>query len=94
VRSDVPLDLLVAAMEAIGPLTGTEQSGFDFTIYTGDLTAHDPDNSYSRFVFSHFVYEMLMLPDRAYVEYEEVKSILIRSGCAFMTASRCWPTTC
>ncbi|KAG2753989.1 Metallo-dependent phosphatase [Suillus brevipes Sb2] len=53
---DVPLDLLVAAMEAIGPLTGTEQSGFDFTIYTGDLTAHDPDNSYSR----------------AYVEYEEV----------------------
>ncbi|KAG1747527.1 sphingomyelin phosphodiesterase [Suillus occidentalis] len=36
---DVPLDLLVAAMEAIGPLTGTEQSGFDFTIYTGKVNS-------------------------------------------------------
>ncbi|KAG1879787.1 sphingomyelin phosphodiesterase [Suillus subluteus] len=53
---DSPLDLMAAAMEAIGPLTGTEQSGFNFSIFTGDLTAHDSDNQYSR----------------AYVEYEEV----------------------
>lgn len=53
---DTPLDLMAAAMGAIGPLTGTEQGGFNFSIFTGDLTAHDPDNQYSR----------------AYVEYEEV----------------------
>ncbi|KAG0703316.1 sphingomyelin phosphodiesterase [Suillus ampliporus] len=55
---DVPLDLMLAAMQAIGPLTGTEECGFDFSIFTGDLTAHDPDNQYSR----------------AYVEYAEVLS--------------------
>ncbi|KAG1817992.1 sphingomyelin phosphodiesterase [Suillus subaureus] len=47
---DSPLDLMAAAMESIGPLTGTEQSGFNFSLFTGDLTAHDSDNQYSRFV--------------------------------------------
>ncbi|KAG0703315.1 sphingomyelin phosphodiesterase [Suillus ampliporus] len=55
---DVPVDLMLAAMQAIGPLAGTEESGFDFSIFTGDLTSHDPDNQYSR----------------AYVEYAEVLS--------------------
>jgi hypothetical protein len=53
---DTPLDLMAAAMQAIGPITGTEGGGFNFSLFTGDLTAHDPDNQYSR----------------AFVEYEEV----------------------
>ncbi|KIJ63465.1 hypothetical protein HYDPIDRAFT_188300 [Hydnomerulius pinastri MD-312] len=53
---DTPLSLMVSAMEAVAPLTGTEETGFDFSIFTGDLTAHDNDNQYSR----------------AYVEYAEV----------------------
>ncbi|KAF8204403.1 Metallo-dependent phosphatase [Mycena galopus ATCC 62051] len=52
---DSPISLVTAAMEAIPPLTGTEGSGFDFTVYTGDLVSHDPDNQLSR----------------AYVEYTE-----------------------
>ena len=40
-------------MQAIGPLTGTEETGPDFSIFTGDLTSHDYDNQYSRFVFSN-----------------------------------------
>jgi len=46
---------MAAAMQAIGPITGTEGSGFNFSLFTGDLTAHDPDNQYSRFVFSNFI---------------------------------------
>ncbi|KAH7917911.1 sphingomyelin phosphodiesterase [Leucogyrophana mollusca] len=53
---DTPLSLLASAMEAIGPLTGTEESGFAFSLFTGDLTAHDSDNQYSR----------------AFVEYSEI----------------------
>ncbi|KAJ7361161.1 sphingomyelin phosphodiesterase [Mycena albidolilacea] len=52
---DTPLSLTVAAMQAIPPLTGTEDTGFSFSIYTGDLVSHDPDNQLSR----------------AYVEYTE-----------------------
>ncbi|KAF8434333.1 sphingomyelin phosphodiesterase [Boletus edulis BED1] len=53
---DTPLSLMLSAMPAIGPLTGTEGTGFNFSLFTGDLTAHDNDNQYSR----------------AYVEYAEV----------------------
>ncbi|KAF9236005.1 sphingomyelin phosphodiesterase [Melanogaster broomeanus] len=53
---DTPLSLMVSAMQAIPPLTGTEGTGFNFSIFTGDLTSHDTDNQYSR----------------AYVEYAEV----------------------
>ncbi|KAJ7157142.1 Metallo-dependent phosphatase-like protein [Mycena filopes] len=52
---DTPMALAAAAVEAIPPLTGTKESGFSFTVYTGDLVSHDPDNQLSR----------------AYVEYTE-----------------------
>nr|GAT46312.1 SER THR protein phosphatase family protein [Mycena chlorophos] len=45
---DTPLALTVSALEAIPVLTGTEKTGFDFSIYTGDLVSHDPDNQLSR----------------------------------------------
>jgi sphingomyelin phosphodiesterase len=44
-----------AGLEAIPELTGTKGKGFAFTVYTGDLVSHDPDNQLSR----------------AYVEYTE-----------------------
>ncbi|KAJ6544016.1 sphingomyelin phosphodiesterase [Mycena capillaripes] len=52
---DTPMALAMAAVQAIPPLTGTQETGFDFSIYTGDLVSHDPDNQLSR----------------AYVEYTE-----------------------
>ncbi|KAJ6611473.1 Metallo-dependent phosphatase-like protein [Mycena sp. CBHHK59/15] len=45
---DTPLALGLAAVQAIPPLTGTEDTGFSFSIYTGDLVSHDPDNQLSR----------------------------------------------
>ncbi|KAJ7492100.1 sphingomyelin phosphodiesterase [Mycena latifolia] len=45
---DTPLALGMAALQAIPPLTGTEKTGFSFSIYTGDLVSHDPDNQLSR----------------------------------------------
>lgn len=56
---------MVSAMQAIPPLTGTEASGFNFSIFTGDLTSHDTDNQYSR----------------AYVEYAEVSGEWFREIC-------------
>ncbi|EIW79572.1 sphingomyelin phosphodiesterase [Coniophora puteana RWD-64-598 SS2] len=53
---DTPYSLLLSAMEAIPPLTGTEEGGFNFSLFTGDITPHDPENQYSR----------------AFVEYVEV----------------------
>ncbi|KAG9308606.1 sphingomyelin phosphodiesterase [Chiua virens] len=50
VDSDTPLELMLAAMEAIPELTGTADTGFNFSLFTGDLTAHDTDNQYSRYV--------------------------------------------
>ena len=46
--SDTPFSLAVAALEAIPVLTDTEQSGFAWTIYTGDLVSHDAENQLSR----------------------------------------------
>ncbi|KAG9312426.1 Metallo-dependent phosphatase-like protein [Chiua virens] len=53
---DSPYSLIAATLEAIPPLAGTETTGFNFTLVTGDLLAHDPTNQLSR----------------AYVEYSEV----------------------
>ncbi|KAF7302948.1 SER THR protein phosphatase family protein [Mycena kentingensis (nom. inval.)] len=47
-KCDTPMALAMAALEAIPVLTGTKGTGFDFSIYTGDLVAHDPDNQLSR----------------------------------------------
>lgn len=47
-RCDSPYFLALAAMQAIGPLTGTSvESPLAFTLYTGDLVAHDPINQLS-----------------------------------------------
>ncbi|KAF9502285.1 Metallo-dependent phosphatase [Pleurotus eryngii] len=46
--ADTPLSLIVAALEAIPPLTETQGTGFAWTVYTGDLVAHDADNQLSR----------------------------------------------
>lgn len=48
--SDSPYALIAAVLEAIPPLTGTEATGFNFTLLTGDLLAHDPDYQLSRCV--------------------------------------------
>ncbi|KAL4062711.1 Metallo-dependent phosphatase-like protein [Scleroderma yunnanense] len=47
-NSDIPISLMLAAMQAIPTLTGTNGTGFNLSVFTGDLTAHDPDNQYSR----------------------------------------------
>ena len=56
---DSPYDLALAALESVGPLTGTcspgeksrrkdhSGSSLGWTIYTGDLTSHDPQNQLS-----------------------------------------------
>lgn len=47
---DSPYDLALAALESVGPLTGTGKSteSLGWTIYTGDLTSHDPQNQLSQ----------------------------------------------
>lgn len=47
--SDAPYPLILAALQAVPVVTGTEEDGFNFTIYTGDLVSHDPDNELSRY---------------------------------------------
>lgn len=46
--------LALAALQAIPELTGTQKTGFAFTVYTGDLVSHDPDNQLSRHVKQSF----------------------------------------
>ena len=46
--SDCPYSLIAATLEAIPPLAGTETTGFNFTLFTGDLLAHDPNIQQSR----------------------------------------------
>ncbi|CAK7242507.1 MAG: hypothetical protein STHCBS139747_004002 [Sporothrix thermara] len=47
-RCDSPYFLALAAMQAIGPLTGTSaEDPLAFMLYTGDLVAHDPVNQLS-----------------------------------------------
>ena len=46
---DTPYDLGLAALQAVGPLTGTgEDNHLAWTIYTGDLVSHDPQYELSR----------------------------------------------
>lgn len=48
-KCDTPYELATGALSAIGPLTGvTDKDPFAFTIYTGDLVAHDSQNQLSR----------------------------------------------
>jgi hypothetical protein len=48
-KCDSPYGLGLAALQSVGPLTGTSKSGdpLAFSIYTGDLTSHDPENEMS-----------------------------------------------
>jgi sphingomyelin phosphodiesterase len=70
------MSLGMAALQAIPALAGTEDTGFAWTIYTGDLVSHDAENQLSRYVFMISVqYERkskCILSHRAYVEYTEV----------------------
>ncbi len=50
-NSDVPQALAQAVLSAIPVLTGTEETGFDFMIYTGDLVSHDNGNQLNRYVY-------------------------------------------
>jgi hypothetical protein len=45
---DTPFALALSALEAIPALTNTQDTGFAWTIYTGDLVSHDTDNQLSR----------------------------------------------
>ncbi|KAJ5761179.1 hypothetical protein N7520_008335 [Penicillium odoratum] len=46
-KCDTPYDLGLAALQSVGPLTGTGEVHYDehlaWTIYTGDLVSHDPE---------------------------------------------------
>lgn len=48
-KCDSPYYLALAALQSIGPLTGTsKENPAAFALYTGDLVAHDPQNQRSR----------------------------------------------
>ncbi|KAI7548074.1 sphingomyelin phosphodiesterase-like protein [Hortaea werneckii] len=48
-QCDTPYDLGLAALQAVGPLTGTSKDNpLAWTIYTGDLVSHDPQTQLSR----------------------------------------------
>lgn len=48
-KCDSPYDLGLAALQAVGPLTGTSESNpFGWTVYTGDLVSHEGQNELSR----------------------------------------------
>jgi hypothetical protein len=55
--SDTPYALALAALESIPTLTNTKDSGFAWTVYTGDLVSHDPDNQLSRFVLAPLIHD-------------------------------------
>lgn len=46
-QCDTPYYLALAALQSIGPLTGTK-GNFAWTVYTGDLVSHDTQNQLSR----------------------------------------------
>jgi hypothetical protein len=46
---DTPYDLGLAALQAVGPLTGTsKEKPLGWTVYTGDLVSHESQNELSR----------------------------------------------
>ena len=60
---DTPYDLGLAALQAVGPLTGTNKGDpLAWTIFTGDLVSHDPQSELSRLYTEyaeHSVYYMM-----------------------------------
>jgi hypothetical protein len=46
--SDSPYALVTSVLKAIPPLSGTQDTGFAWTLYTGDLVSHDSENQLSR----------------------------------------------
>lgn len=57
---DSPYALITAALESIPVLAGTQETGFDWTIFTGDLVSHDPDYQLQR---SYIMYTETVLYD-------------------------------
>ena len=51
--SDSPFTLVTAALQSIPVLTNTQKTGFDFTLYTGDIVSHDAENQLSRYVSTY-----------------------------------------
>jgi hypothetical protein len=49
-NSDTPFSLAASVLEVIPVLTGTDNTGFAWSIYTGDIASHDPENQLSRWV--------------------------------------------
>lgn len=49
-KCDTPYDLALAALQAVGPLTGTGKGkeSLAWTVYTGDLVSHDPEPEISQ----------------------------------------------
>ncbi|OJJ42884.1 hypothetical protein ASPZODRAFT_20164 [Penicilliopsis zonata CBS 506.65] len=51
-QCDTPYDLGLAALQAVGPLTGTgkgdDEESLAWTVYTGDLVSHDPQSELSQ----------------------------------------------
>ncbi|TFK69069.1 Metallo-dependent phosphatase [Pluteus cervinus] len=45
---DTPYALALAVLQSIPVLTNTTSTGFAWSLYTGDLVSHDPDNQLSR----------------------------------------------
>lgn len=68
--------LVASAFEVIPPLTGTEGSGFAWTIYTGDLASHLPDDEGSQ----------------AMIEYSEVRRENIDVCCSLCAEYRPRPS--
>jgi hypothetical protein len=71
--SDSPIALATSALQAIPALAGTQETGFAWSLYTGDIVSHDPENQLSRQVsliacsFYHSFYT-----SRDFVLYTEV----------------------
>ena len=47
-NSDTPFSLAASVIESIPVVTDTQDTGFAWTVYTGDLVSHDTENQLSR----------------------------------------------
>ncbi|KAH7914741.1 Metallo-dependent phosphatase-like protein [Hygrophoropsis aurantiaca] len=45
---DAPYALILSVLQAIPAVAGTEETGFAFTLFTGDMLTHDSENQQSR----------------------------------------------
>ena len=50
------MSLVLSALEAIPEVAGTKETGFAWTLYTGDLVSHDPENESSRYVYRSSIF--------------------------------------